>query len=227
MSVRSLVVALCVLATSAPAAAQVVIQGEVSIQPVPAPPTVVVAPPTPQPYVQTPAYVEPAYVQAPAVAPQCPPGAVPSADRWGRPVCMAEVTRHRVNGGMLGAGIGMFAGGYVLQIISSVVSATTFVISDALDVGYPRANYDAYVDWGWVPILGPWVQMGYLPSYVDTGYYAWLAFEGLLEAGGIVLAVFGIIGEDYTDYRPIAGLDLSVRPLLGQNAQGVSATLRF
>jgi hypothetical protein len=68
--------------------------------------------------------------------------------------------------------------------------------------------------------------MGYAPPFADTSLYVVLALEALAQAGGIVMIVFGVMGEDVMEWRPIADLDLRVRPMLGET-NGAVATLRF
>ena len=174
---------------------------------------------------------QPQVIVAPQAAPQiqyqqqmaCPPGSTLSPDRWGRPACMAEVTRHHVIGGLLGGGIGLFAGGYLASVITTVVSGVIGAFSGTSS----GSDLNSYFTWGYIPLLGPWVQLGYVPGYADGGLYAWLAIEGLMQSGGLVMLIFGAIGEDYTDFQPIAGLDVHLAPIMSASTQGLSATLTF
>lgn len=230
-SIRSalLALALAPLLLAAPASAQVIIQGEIVAQPAPqgqvqvqvqgqAPPGYV------QPYVTT--EVPPtAYVQQPQMMAQCPAGSQLMPNRWGQQVCMHEVTGHRAISGLLWGGVGLLAGGYVFEVFTTLFSG--IVGAFAVDgTTYTRSQLDNYVTWGFIPVLGPWVQMGFAPPFADSSLYAILALEGLLQAGGITMMVFGIMGEEYTEWRPLAGVDLRVRPMLG-SAQGLSAQLAF
>lgn len=204
------------------ASAQVVVQGEVTVQ---GQPTVYVAPAAPAAYGQ-PAVVQPVVAQPYVAQPQaCPQGASLMPNRWGQPTCMVPVEAHRVSGGLLGGGIGLLAGGYVIEVFTTLFSGIVGAFGTD-GTTYTASDLDKYVTWGLIPVLGPWVQMGYAPPFADGSLYAWLAFEGLLQAGGITMMVFGIMGEDYTDYRPVAGLDLHVRPVLGMT-NGVDVTYRF
>ncbi|MBX7192707.1 MAG: hypothetical protein K1X94_11645 [Sandaracinaceae bacterium] len=222
-ALASLVLAL----QAASASAQVVIQGEVTAQPDQGQVqgNVVVT--------QTPPPAYGGYTDAPAggyavqpqqVAPQCPAGAQMMPNRWGQPVCMHEVTSHRVSGGLLGGGIGLLAGGYVLEVFVTLFSGIVGAFSTGPD--YTAEQLNNYVTFGFIPVIGPWVQLGFAPPFADTSLYAVLVLEALAQAGGIVMIVFGVMGEDVTEWRPVAGLDLRVRPMLGQT-NGLSAELRF
>jgi hypothetical protein len=224
------------LATSS-ASAQVVVQGEVVAQPAPqgqgqvqVQGQVIIQDATPQTvYAQPEPYgaaaVPDGYVVAQQpVAPQCPPGAQLMPNRWGQPVCMREEVRHRVSGALIGGGAGIFAGGYVFEIFTTIFSGIVGAFSTGPD--YTADQLSTYINWGFVPVLGPWVQMGFVPPFADGSLYAILAIEGLMQAGGITMMVFGFIGEDVAEWRPIAGVDLRVSPMLG-SAQGLEARLTF
>jgi hypothetical protein len=215
-----------VLAT-APASAQVVIQGEVTAQPAgggaQVQGNVVVQGAPPAAYG---GYADPnaAYVQAQPMQPQCPPPAQLMPNRWGQSVCMQQVQTHRVSGGLLGGGIGLLAGGYVVQVFTTLFTGIVGAFSTGPDYSVDALNN--YVTFGFIPVIGPWVQMGYAPPFADTSLYVVLALEALAQAGGIVMIVFGVMGEDVMEWRPIADLDLRVRPMLGET-NGAVATLRF
>lgn len=229
------VLALATVLAAAPASAQVVVQGEVVAQPAPQGQVqvqgqVIIQDATPQTvYAQPEPYggaaVPDAYVQAQPIGAQCPPDARLMPNRWGQPVCMREEVRHRISGGLVGGGLGIFAGGYVFEIFTTIFSGLIGAF-DTARPDYTAEQLSNYVSWGFVPVLGPWVQMAFVPPFADGSLYAILAIEGLMQAGGITMAVFGFIGEDTTEWRPIAGVDLRVRPMLG-SAQGLEARLTF
>ncbi len=174
----------------------------------------VVIQPVGGPSAAPPVYVapaQPAYVEGYG-ATTCPAEASLQPDRHGVMRCMRLEEGHRVIWGLAGAGIGLLAGGYVWSIL-------TTAISSLLDEFERR---DTYVGWGFVPLVGPWVQMTDLPSGVQSSYYAYLAFEGLLQDAGLIMLIAGLVGEDAEDYRPIAAGDLEVRPWLGLGTQGVA-----
>ncbi len=213
------------------ASAQVIIQGEVTAQPAPqgqqVQGNVIIQGTAPAGYGST--YTDPNAVyaqpiQAQPIQPQCPAGAQLMPNRWGQGVCMHEVPVHRVIGGLLGGGIGLLAGGYVVEIFTTLFTGIIGAFSTGSE--YSVESLNSYVGWGFVPVFGSFVQMGFAPPFADTSLYVVLALESLVQIGGIVMIVFGVMGEDATEWRPIAGLDLQVRPLLGQT-NGVMADLRF
>jgi hypothetical protein len=218
--VRALLLLSAVIFSLAPSLGSAqTIQGQIIITEVP--PS---GPTVPPGYVQAP---QPQVVVAP-VAPQvvqmqqpqmsCPPGSTMSPDRYGRPVCMEEVTRHR--------GIGMLAGGYVASVFTTLFTGIIGAFSTGSS-GYTVSDLDNYVTFGFIPLIGPFVQLGFVPPFADEGLYAWLVVEGLLQAGGLTMLIFGAIGEEYTDFRPIAGVDVHLRPMLSASTQGLSATVTF
>jgi hypothetical protein len=221
-----LVAVLASLALPSLASAQTTIQGQIIIQEATpstttAPPpqaTVYAAPPTTSPQS---VYVTPG---APAQM-QCPAGAVMQADRYGRTACMIETTRHRISGGLLGGGIGMLAGGWVASIFTTLF--TGIVFSFGTSSAYTSSDLNNYVTFGFIPLIGPWVQMGFLPGSTDTGAYVWYAFEGLLQVGGLIMLIFGAIGEDAVEYTPAPGYAFNLRPMISPTVQGLSAELRF
>lgn len=172
-------------------------------------------------------------VAAPAVAPtqpQCPVGSTLMPNRFGQMSCMSQVQRHRVNGGLLGAGIGLLAGGWVLEIVSTLVTTVGGVIGCSVGAGcdwITSGRFNTYSWSGYVPVIGPYIQMATLWNNADPGMYAWLLIEGLLQAGGLTMLIFGALGEDEMVWEPIAGLDVQFAPMLSATTQGMSATARF
>lgn len=227
LRLAALVAALGTFVLAAPASAQVVIQGEVTAQPTPsgaqAQGNVIIQGTPPAAYG---GYADPnaAYVQAQPMQPQCPPPAQLMPNRWGQSVCMQQVQAHRVSGGLLGGGIGLLAGGYVVEVFVTLFTGIVGAFSTGPD--YTSDQLSNYVTFGFIPVIGPWVQMGFAPPFADTSLYIVLALEALAQAGGIVMIVFGVMGEDVMEWRPIADLDLRVRPMLGET-NGAVATLRF
>lgn len=211
------------------ASAQTTVQGQIIIQEAQPSTTTAAPPPQAQAYgvpVAQDVYVQP---QMPA-QPQCPMGSAMGVDSRGRPGCVVEVTRHRVIGGLLGGGIGLLVGGWVISGVFGTIATVGGAVGCALASGcsWTTSGYSsAFLDWGWVPILGPWVQMGYLWENADGGMYAWLAVEALLQAGGLTMLIFGALGEDVTQFEPAQGYVLNFRPIVSPTVQGVSAQLTF
>lgn len=171
-----------------------------------------------QPVVAQPveAQVSPNSVPASSFAvaqPQCPDGGQMMPNRWGTPVCMQQVTRRQVNWDLVGSGAGIFGGTWLFQVIFTLASAGVGAVQNP---AWSNAHGTDYINWGVVPLLGPWVQMAFVPPQFDAGVYAVLAAEALIQAGGIALAVLGFIGDEVPRWVPMAGLELRVAPMLGE-----------
>lgn len=170
---------------------------------------------TPPPQQQV--YVAPAqgYVQA---APsygggiQCPEDATLQPDRRGVARCMRFESGHRVSWGFAGAGIAMVAAGWLIEILTTAFSS--------LDGRF--ASRDTYIGFGYVPLIGPWVQMTDLPPATSSPMYVWLGFEGLVQDLGLVFLIVGLVGEDYEEYRPLAAREVRVRPMMSASVQGLT-----
>jgi hypothetical protein len=164
--------------------------------------------PAPQQQVYAPA---PTYAAPYGTALQCPADATLQPDRRGIMRCMRLESGHRTGWGFAGSGIGLMAGGWLIEILTTAFSS--------LDSDF--AHRDTYMGWGFVPLVGPWVQMTDVPSGTLSSYYVWLGFEGLLQDVGLVLFIVGLAGEDYEEYRAIAAGDVRVRPVMSASMQGL------
>lgn len=154
------------LASAAPASAQVVVSQ-------PAPPTtqVVTSPPAAPPQV---------IVNNPTPAPQQPP-AVVVAPTESRPV----VYEGRRRDGLIGGGIALFAVPYLTTVIAAAV--TSDVCNADSSLGCREAKWPIYI-----PVIGPFVQMGYISGNGSNTAKALLAIDGTLQAGGIAMLIAGI-----------------------------------
>jgi hypothetical protein len=202
------------------ASAQTTVQGQIIIQE--APPSTSVAP-APQAQV----YAQPVMV-APQQQPQmqCPVGSTLAVDAYGRPQCMMETTRHRVIGGLLGGGIGLLAGGWVLSIVTGLVESVALAFGCAFG-GCSSGDSSSVLGWGFVPLIGSLVQLAYFPGSADTGLYAWHITESVLQIGGLIMLIFGAIGEETTEMTPVQGYALNVQPIVTGSSAGLAATLTF
>lgn len=209
------------------ASAQTTVQGQIIIQEA-APTTSAAPPPQAQAYGQ-PVYQQPAqvYVQPQQTTPQCPVGAQLQVDQYGRQGCVMETTRHHVSGGLLGGGIGLLAGGWVISGVSGLFAALFGSVGCAFGGSGSCFDASAFMGWGWIPVIGPWGQMGYVWPNADTGMYAWLAIEGALQAAGLVMLIFGAVGEDSVELTPVPGYAIRIQPMLSATTQGLSAEMRF
>jgi len=187
-------------------------------------------PTTPAPILGTPAeasvYVTPGPI---AAQPTCPAGTSTLIDSYGRTTCVQEVQRHRAIGGLLGGGIGLLVGGYVLSWITGLVEGLAFTFTTCFSsVGcVSSGDSGAVIGWGFVPLIGSLVELGYFPPNVDAGVYAWNIVESALQIGGLIMLIFGAIGEDVTETVPAGSFAFHMQPMITGTAQGLGATLTF
>ena len=176
-------------------------------------PQVIVVPtqqpqPQPQPvYVQT----QPQYVVAqPGYAPVAPPP--------------------RQRGG--GSHIGLIVSGAVLLGVGWIAN---FIVG--LPAGDDPFRSGAEPEWeafrysSFIPIAGPWVQIGVKPTSFTQDYWAiWLIIDGLLQATGTALLIAGIAtsGGDDGDLADAGdGLELMVLPNASPDGAGLTLVGRF
>lgn len=163
----------------------------------------------------------PGYGAPVAVAPAppaCPPELVCQMGPDGRLHGYRTVTRHHVNGGLLGGGIGMFAGAYVLNIFGTLLGTLAISVSSGGDPG-------SYLGWGFVPIVGPIAQMFYVGG--NDWMIPILAVIEAVEVGGLIMAIFGQIGSEEEELEMVTGVDWRVMPYASPDGAGLGASLRF
>ncbi len=147
----------------------------------------------------------------------------PPAAEGTTPLCAADLTLHEgrcmrhgthyelgpsIEG--IGAGVGLFAVGYLVQVISTAVSTA----QGQHDVGptYPAARLGDYERWGYVPLLGPWAKLVLAPPHVDGGGATLFVLEGLFQIGGIALTLVSLIVHPVDDWSTEAAGRFRVRP---------------
>lgn len=70
-------------------------------------------------------------------------------------------------------------------------------------LGYPAERLADYERWGYVPLLGPWAKLVLAPPHVDDAGATLFVIEGLLEFGGLVMAVVSLfVHPEETWSRP-------------------------
>jgi hypothetical protein len=106
-------------------------------------------------------------------------------------------TEQRTNWAVLGAGIGMFAGGWVITWLSTILwySFTTDCTSSGwwsyscTHVGGPGGEGLA---WSFVPVVGPWFMLS--DPYLDTaGEVVFPILAGLVQDAGLVMFILGLV----------------------------------
>jgi hypothetical protein len=211
-------VALCLAVASslaaAPAAAQLVVQGQATVQTQPQPYA--------QPYGQT-VYAQPGYGDPQSGHAYTSPSYV--RQPVGQPQPVRYVRRSATIPAIFVPGIILLAGGYLSQAVGAPVVAMDH-----------RGLDSDWLGFAYVPILGPWLQMGTyndLGVWMDRGpgHFSWIT--GLAQGLGLVLLVVGLTVREEWDEPVYALTDAPDGPTLAFDATGLeggafgSATLRF
>ncbi|MEQ9325024.1 MAG: hypothetical protein RIF41_38010, partial [Polyangiaceae bacterium] len=118
-----------------------------------------------------------------------------------------EIGRADVNMGLIGTGIGLFAGGYFTSVIVAVVATQVDEVTPGTES-----------DWSplYVPVAGPFVALGTLdPSAAGVGL---LLADGLFQAAGVLGIVLGVVDQEY---KLIHTGDVEIAPTLTPGQQGV------
>ncbi len=97
--------------------------------------------------------------------------------------------RHRTTWGLVIPGIVAFAVSYVTSLF-----VTGF--AQALTTGPERQ----YLDWGYVPLIGPFVQ-----ATADTGWLTYGLIDGFVQVAGVALLIIGFVGHDEVETGYITG----------------------
>ncbi len=166
MSIRTaLFCALSLLLLAAPAAAQQAVD-----------------PSTAQSFTQVAPASAMAYETAPVPAGPGVVSAFPRTDRHGR---VLAGTRHETQSdrGLWGAGLGLFIGGWVLDIVGTAIFNA---VSDDRD----GALEEDAMAWSIVPFVGPIVQLA-----LQAPHPALPLTSGLMQIGGLVLFCLGITSQ--------------------------------
>lgn len=141
----------------------------------------------------------------PAPLPPAPQPVCPLSAEWRLGRCMQRGEHYELGPYLegIGGGAAIFAAFYVIQVVSTAVSAA----QGEHDVGltYSAERLAAYRDWGYVPLLGPWAKLVLAPPNVDAGGVTLFAIEGLFELAGVVSMLVSLVvhpAEDWTEVPP-------------------------
>lgn len=114
--------------------------------------------------------------------------------------CMRHGTHYELGPSIegIGGGVGLFAVGYLVQVISTAVSTA----QGQHDVGltYSASALADYERWGYVPLLGPWAKLVLAPPHVDGAGATLFVVEGLFQIGGVVALLVSLIVHPVDDW---------------------------
>lgn len=160
---------------------------------------------------------QPAYQQGCVSDAQCGPGTACVSGVCAAPAGQVQYIERPITGLIVGGSI-MIAAGYVVNLAISALVA--FALAWAgLDAG-------GIFGWALVPIIGPFVQMGYL--HQDSGWLTWLGVMGGLQVVGLTMVILGaVLRVREPVYALGEGRTLSVLPTASPTHGGLTMSLTF
>ncbi|MGE3633344.1 MAG: hypothetical protein AB7P00_25820 [Sandaracinaceae bacterium] len=126
---------------------------------------------------------------------------------------------------MLAGGGGALALAWLTNAIGSSYAGAqvSCAIAPCLDLDYDPAWRTARIA-GWVPLVGPWIQLAAAPSDFGAGWGVWWTVSGIVQlAGAIVLGV----GLATSSSGPPDPVRVAVLPSVGPGEVGVALAGSF
>lgn len=175
--------------------------------------TVTVTGAQPQPVPPPPQQPPPQQPPPPQYAPQYAPQPAPATRYEERPIW-----------GLIGPGIGLLAGGYVLNILVTGIGAAVIAAEDSID-GSSSTLADEFFYTGLIPAAGPWVQLAIMLADGREDWGPWLVLDGILQTAGLTMIILGAAITQRVAVRADLGddVELAVSPSLG----GMNASLTW
>jgi len=166
---------------------------------------------------------QPAPAPAPAVVTQPAPQPVeaqPSSPVVIAPSAGQDVTYHpRV--GLIAGGATLFGATYLVTVLGGAIAADVCQSSPDYALGCRTSSWPIYI-----PVVGPFAQMGYIEGPGQNTGRALLAIDGVLQAGGLTLMIVGLA----TGFRraPAAySQRLQISPYTGASGGGLALSGHF
>lgn len=178
-------------------------------------PTIVYAQAQPQPQPQP----QVVYVQPQPYGAQGVMVAQPVAQPMGTP---REVSRPNL--GLIISGAVMLGVGWLVNILISLPAGDDPFSSASTEA------WDAFRFSSFVPIAGPWIQLGVKPTgFTDDYWSVWLLIDGLLQGAGTIMLIAGLASPSvetvYADAE--TGFELAIAPSIGPSHTGLTLSGRF
>lgn len=148
---------------------------------------------------------------SPGAAPAPPPtyGYVPPSPREDAPPATRPRDGYQPTWALLGPGLGAFISTYGGSVLAGAEMALTY-------------GTDEVTAWLFVPVVGPWVLVGYADGIVEA--QLGFALLGLAQTAGAALMVAGLAINARAGDEEVT---LSVAPMLAPGSAGLSALGRF
>lgn len=145
---------------------------------------------------------------------------------YGAPQQAVEVQSTRLRWGLIGPGIALLAGGWVVNWIVGTVG----LIDMGFSTVYTGEQAEALFAWSFVPLVGPWVDAGFWAGDSEReGYVGIHVAMGILQLGGFVMCILGtVFPEEVTEMQYVFGEDgpaLAVAPWANGQGGGLSVSL--
>lgn len=172
----------------------------------PSPPAVLSAPPPPGSAAE----------RAPRVEERAPPG---EARRSGQPAGVKY--EHRMRSGILGSGATLFLLSYGLSVVSAA-SFSTDCDPNSAQLGCTTQRWPLFI-----PVAGPFIQMGSLNGTNSGTARALLAMDGVLQAGGAAMALVGLLVPRRVAVPTVFAGRVRFSPLSGAAGSGLLALGTF
>lgn len=224
-AVAALTASSLLAALAGPAAAQQVV-------PPPPPAQPYAQPPPPQPYTQPQPYVQPPppqpYGQPPGQPYYAPPPPAPVYYPPQQPTYVVVPPRQRtIVRYDLKPRYGLIAGGASLLGVTWLATALAGVVVSATNDICTIETGSACTTSAWplfLPVLGPFIQLGYLQGQGLSTARGLLVFDGLLQAGGLAMIIAGAVARRQV---PIYAGRLQLTPYTVASGAGLAAIGRF
>lgn len=132
-----------------------------------------------------------------------------------------EVTHTRIRWGLVGPGIGLFAGGWVANWLTGAVGTLAVAFSGSDSTG-------DYFGWSWVPVVGPWVNAAIAGNQGFDELMGVHILWGVLQTGGLLMCILGtVLQEETTEIRYVQGdgPQIAVLPWADANGAGASVSV--
>lgn len=135
----------------------------------------------------------------------------------GEPIPPGYHPSTRIRGGLVGGGIGLFAGTYLISVL--VAAAGQDITSNG---GGTNAAAPLYI-----PVIGPFITMGNVSNSATADVF--LVLDGLAQAGGVAMFIYGLAVPKTVLVRNDLGFvkNVTAAPLVGKNFTGIGLSGQF
>lgn len=128
--------------------------------------------------------------------------------------------RH-IRPGLTAAGVTLWVTSYALTILSAAIVGTNCDPGNA-ELGCTSARWPLFI-----PVAGPFVQMGYLEGTNSGTARALLAVDGVLQAGGAAMALIGLLAQKKVLVPVFTAGRFRLTPYSPASGIGMAAATRF